>query len=404
MRLWTSKSLRSLMEQADEYLSSIGYTPNFRARYRIVWQKLFCYAERENGTFDLGHLANQFFQHFKKEAHRRESYKAHVTRALRILNEYANNGTFAKQPPTKQRPPLNKQNELYRRQFFQSESDRGLASSTMSQVDVEIYRFLDFIEKQGINVPQITSGSIHNYCIWRKRQGVRNLNNTLSWLRNFMRFLIARGTVSSQLLLAIPAGLPQGRQKITPLWSDEDIAKLISAVDRSTDIGKRDYAILILAIRLGLRPCDMRGLRFENIHWRKNEIAITQSKTGCPIQLPLPKDVGESLIDYIQNARPASAFREIFLTCHAPITPYRCDDWSGVVYRWAKVGNIDMSNGKMAFRSFRHGLATKLLKAQVSFSTISSILGHRSASTTKRYARIDIERLRIVTLELEDPK
>ena len=114
-----------------------------------------------------------------------------------------------------------------------------------------------------------------------------------------------------------------GMPRIPSVWDHELVVRLLGAVDRSSAKGKRDYAILLLACRLGLRAGDIRTLKLDQLHWEDSPIEITQSKTGTPLSLPLTDEVGEALIDYLRSGRPQTAHREVFLKVNPPFDPFR---------------------------------------------------------------------------------
>ena len=179
-----------------------------------------------------------------------------------------------------------------------------------------------------------------------------------------------------------------------------DIDRLLDAVDRSDATGKRDYAMLLLAARYGLRPSDIRSLLLDDIHWRTGEIAILQTKTGRPLELPLLADVEASLVDYIRDGRPKHDGRAVFLRHKPPIQPLCSSNnlWQ-VMERGLRAAGLDAVGPGRGMRMLRHSAATHLMRRGVSWETIAGILGHVSSETTRRYAHVDLESLRCVALE-----
>ena len=179
---------------------------------------------------------------------------------------------------------------------------------------------------------------------------------------------------------------------------EETVERLLAAVNRSSSLGKRDLAMLLLAARYGLRPSDIRGLRFDHIHWREQRIVLVQSKTQRPLELPLLVEVDHALACYIREGRPSCPAREIFVRHIAPIAPLakRNNLWP-VMRRTLRTAGIEVP-GERGIRLLRHSLATRLLRRGVNFDTISDILGHGSVDTTRRYAQVDLTGLKSVTL------
>ena len=174
---------------------------------------------------------------------------------------------------------------------------------------------------------------------------------------------------------------------------------MLSCVDRKSPMGKRDYAILMLAAKLGLRTSDIRNLTPQNIDWEKHEIRITQIKTGEPLILPLPTDVGWAIIDYLKNARPQVDEKRIFLQIIAPYDVLQNLD--NVLIRYMRRAGISYKRLKHhGLHTLRHSLATHMLEQQIPITTIQSVLGHVNAQTTMRYTAIDVNQLKQCALEV----
>ena len=181
--------------------------------------------------------------------------------------------------------------------------------------------------------------------------------------------------------------------------SEEELTRVVTAVDRSSAIGRRDYAVLLLAARYGMRPSDIRQLHLDNVQWRAGVIAIRQAKTGGPLVLPLLPDVREALIAYLRNGRPVTQAREVFIRHRAPFEPFVAANSLSAIMRTAlgRVG-LDQRPGRRGLYLFRHTLATRLLTAECPIKTIGDVLGHVSTDTTMEYANVDLQALRKVVL------
>jgi len=128
----------------------------------------------------------------------------------------------------------------------------------------------------------------------------------------------------------------------------ELIVQLLSAVDRSYAKGKRDYAILLLACRLGLRVGDIRTLKLDNLRWAESTIEITQAKTGAPLTLPLTNEVGEALIDYLKSGRPQTKYREVFLKVNPPFDPFTGNNLYHIVTYWRLLSGITFQSSQQS--------------------------------------------------------
>jgi integrase len=213
-----------------------------------------------------------------------------------------------------------------------------------------------------------------------------------------------RGITSKDLSFEVPKiRFPQDAH-IPSVWDQELIEKLLGSVDRSSVRGKRDYAILLLASRLGLRVGDIRTLRLEDIKWEDARIDILQSKPNVPLSLPLTEEVGQALIDYLKAGRPAnSKHREVFLKLQPPFDPFSGNNLYHIITYWRRLAGITFrTKQRRGLHSLRHSLATRLLQVGTPFHTISEILGHATSESTRIYAKADVETLRTVALDPEE--
>jgi len=225
----------------------------------------------------------------------------------------------------------------------------------------------------------------------------------VSDLRGFFRYLDMQGVISNGLAMTIEA--PRLYRMSTPpeVLDTATIERLIGSVDRTTALGKRDYAMLLLGTRYGLRPCDIKSLRFDDVRWRQQRIVLVQSKTQRQLDLPLVSEVDEALVDYLRNGRPTCDAREIFVRHIAPITPLcRQNRLWGVMQRAFKTAAIERPAGRRGFHLLRHSAATRMLCDGVPFDTISAVLGHSSVESTRVYAQVDLVGLRSVALSARE--
>jgi integrase len=188
------------------------------------------------------------------------------------------------------------------------------------------------------------------------------------------------------------------------VWSQRQVAALLAAVDRSSPCGKRDYAILLLAARLGMRASDIRGLCLDHLLWDQARIEMSQTKGGGRLSLPLTEEVGAALIDYLRHGRPPTHYREVFLRVNAPFQPFAGDNnlhYIITTYR-QRAGIALPAQSRRGLHSLRHSVASRLLETGTSLETISSILGHLSPESTRIYTKVDIEALRSAALDPEE--
>jgi integrase len=173
------------------------------------------------------------------------------------------------------------------------------------------------------------------------------------------------------------------------VWDPADVTKIIEAIDRSNPSGKRDYAIVLLICRLGLRAVDVKRLRFSDLDWPANQVSVLQAKTGRRVDLPLLKDVGWAIIDYIRGGRPVSDWPQVFIRHTAPIGPFSDQDHlHQILVKHARVAHVRVGEQRRhGMHSLRHTLATQLMEDGTPVEQIADILGHQSVQSTGVYLK-----------------
>lgn len=218
-------------------------------------------------------------------------------------------------------------------------------------------------------------------------------DNCLYTTRMFCRFLYEQKYIDKNVEYVIGRNNFPKREKLPSVYSADEIKRIEDAVGQSSAVGKRDYAMLLLATRLGLRSSDIAGLTFRNLNWDQNIICLAQSKTKKVIELPLLADVGEAIINYLKYGRPVSSLQQVFLTACAPYRPVNRLVINGAVSRTIISSGVNTTGRKFGPHAMRHTLASQLLRNGTSLPVISETLGHSSTQATMNYLRIDINNL-----------
>lgn len=222
----------------------------------------------------------------------------------------------------------------------------------------------------------------------------------LSTIRMFCRFLYQQKYIDRNVEYVIGRNNYRLREKLPSVYNADEIRRIENTVEQSSAVGKRDYAMLLLATRLGLRSSDIAGLTFGNLDWGHNLISLVQCKTKKIIELPLLADVGEAIINYLKYGRPISGFQQVFLTASAPYRPVNSMIISGAVSRTIKASGVDIKGRKFGPHAMRHTLASQLLRNGTSLPVISETLGHSDTQVTMNYLRIDINSLMQCALDV----
>src|SRR5260221_9872427 len=233
----------------------------------------------------------------------------------------------------------------------------------------------------------------------------KTVEQKLCAVRSFLRFASDAGLVDAACLEAVPAARSSRQARIPSVWDPGEVARIVEAIDRDNPCGKRDYAIILLITRLGLRGVDIRRLEFADFDWPGNRLAVTQAKTGHRVQLPLLKEVGWAVIDYIRHGRPGSDCPLVFLRHLAPIGPFSDQDHlHQILVQHARGARRPVSEKRRhGMHSLRHTLATRLLEGGTPVEQIADILGHQSVQSTGVYLKAPLGLLASCALDPDAP-
>lgn len=270
------------------------------------------------------------------------------------------------------------------------EHERALAAATIRTYHFVIRRFL--LEHFGTRParPETISGQDISDFMLRHGRASRHM---VPGLRSFLRFLFQRGMNETDLTVCV-FSVPRRRLASLPRYLAADKVKgLLRACDRSAPIGRRDYAILLLMARLGLRAVEIVAMELSDVNWREGEIMV-RGKGGFRDTLPLLHDVGAALAAYIRRGRRGSS-RRLFTTMTPPYDGFvKGEAVNEIVQRAMRRAGLEMPARNVGSHLLRHSLATALLKGGASMPEIGDVLRHRSAQTTAIYAKVDIDGLR----------
>ena len=276
--------------------------------------------------------------------------------------------------------------------------ERSLARASAEAYLAEARRFLVYRFPGGkLNLERLRARDVTDFILHdevnRRRHGGQLM---ASALRSFLHFLFQKGRVSINLSTVVPM-IPSRRLSQLPRYLEpQQVEKLLRCCDRRSKIGKRDYAILLLSARLGVRAGEVVRLTLDDIDWRAGELLV-RGKRARMDRLPLVNDVGRALVDYLRNGRPDCSSRRVFLRCNAPY-----GDLAGpsCIYRIVQsaLGRADLHPPHRGVHLLRHSLATTMLRHGASLAQIGQVLRHQLPQTTEIYAKVDLNALRGLAL------
>jgi len=287
---------------------------------------------------------------------------------------------------------------------FERIADRFLSEkfhpNTRCDVRWVTRKYFAWLEEQGEMNPSGAGASfIQRFLLHCSEQyAPSSIHNIKLYLKKLYAYLYATGQVESNYSTLLSFTVSRDK-KVYPTLPKSDIAKLLDAIDRTTITGKRNYAIMMLGVVLGLRACDVIALNLKDIDWRHGEIKIVQSKTSKSLVLPLTQDVGEALQDYILNARPKSGSKKVFLRIKAPYTALTSAVSIGEVYEYCCIAaGLPVSR---RFHNLRRALGTSMVSNGVSVYDVAQVFGDGNVESVKPYIAADTEHLRMCALPFD---
>jgi site-specific recombinase XerD len=380
----------SCIETYAEYLHKQGYS-RFTARYYIrLIAKLSKWLGQQK--LDPCELNEQKIDAFILRLKRVKDFRVGdvgIMRAfLRLLH---NMGVVCIQAPKIVTGPLDHINDEFRKYL---EQERGLAQTTMERYLPFARQFLiDCFSHDPIKFSRLCAKDITGFILRHAHDhspGTAKLMVTS--LRSFLRFLKIRGEISTELATCVPTVANWRLATLPKSIEPEQVEKVLATCNRQTAVGQRNYAILLLLARLGLRAGEVRALTLEDINWKAGELTI-RGKGPCRNRLPLLSDVGKALVIYLKTGRPQCSSRHLFIRFKAPLGRLTTSDAISSIVR-RSITRAGISSPHKGAHVLRHSLATRMLKNGASLCEIGEILRHQNPETTAIYAKVDLVALR----------
>lgn len=396
--------LHPLVESVLDELVRLRYSEHTVTAYRRMCANLERYAgSRGTATFDerlaVDFINDKFGTSIEGlyQAPPEGVHMKNYLRCMRVLLEWELCGCVCKRMPGDLRlTELPRGLQSLLDSFNESCRNRGLSESTVYSRNNRVKRFLLFLaDAGGTDAGCITDSSAHDYALANASLNPKSVATMLTSIRCFYRHLFLEGLVGSDLVPTVPRPRRHHAPELPATWSAGDVDALLASIDRGNPVGKRDYAMLLMVARLGLRASDIKALRVTDLDWDARSISIAQHKTGVPLELPLLDDVGWAVIDYLRDGRPAGATcPELFVRHNAPFEPFgSTSNLTYILSNRARAAGVKAPRDRRTLHSLRHALAKRLLEQSVPIDDISRILGHVNKRTTSIYLRMDVDQL-----------
>ena len=335
-----------------------------------------------------------FRPYLRARARRRRPTRNDLSALQRLLDLLRRKGVVAAAVPPEATPVENVVAEF--RLYLRHE--RALTSTTEKHYATFISEFLAARFGAGsVSLSQLCAADVTGFV--RRRAGAirsKRVQLMTTALRSFLRFARYRGDIEKDLAACIPAVANWKQSTLPRALPPDQVEQALNSVDRKTAIGRRDYAILLILARLGLRAGEIRALTLEDLDWHEGLITV-RGKAGRFSQLPMPKDVGAAITDYLRHRQPITSSRCVFLRAKAPAGGFQGQSGIGSLVRHT-LERAGIDSPRKGAHQFRHALACQMLKQGASLSEIGELLRHRSPQTTAIYAKVDLDALAALAL------
>lgn len=307
-----------------------------------------------------------------------------------MLGHLRDVGVLAVESAAAPSTPLEELLAGYRRHLV---CDRGLAARTVDRYEATARQFLErrlALTGGQTGAEDLTGGEVTDFLLVEcSRLAVSSAKSRVADLRSLLRFLHVSGVTASCLSGSVPPVAGWRDTRLVATVSASQVAAILSSCHRSTATGARDFAVLLVLVRLGLRAGEVAGLRLGDVDWRAGELGV-RGKGGRVDRLPLSNEVGEAIADYLTGWRPQAECRTLFLTRHAPLRTMHPNTVSRIVRVACRRAGLPM----VGAHRLRHALASELMRQGASLQDVGQVLRHRDLATTAVYAKIDRDALR----------
>jgi integrase/recombinase XerD len=400
-----------LIERLRIHLEAEGYAPSIQRSYPPLAHQFLDYCDRRALAIET--IRSSHLTDFLRRRHRLFSkrhgrsppfrkWRWRYTRAIHMLLRLVHGRWPVADPPATALDGFHR--DIVVKYDMWLRDLRGLHPKTRTKRTTHALQFLTSLGPRfdRESLAQLSVGYIDAYLKERCR-GLRraSIEERTLHLRDFLRHLYRSALTAADLSGAVIGPCIYEHENIPSALRAEEVRRVLEVTREDlSPVGLRDYAILALLATYGLRAAEIVKLRLEDIDWRRDVLRVRHAKTGMYSELPLLREPGEAVLRYLEEARPPSAHREVFLRIQAPRRPFKCGSSLNCVTSARLRAAGIAPQGRKGPHAFRHARAVSLLRSGVPLKIIGDVLGHRSAASTAEYLKLATEDLRAVGLEL----
>ena len=400
-----TEGLRKLLLENNYKASTIKF-------YEREWNKIQNFLMEEYG--DTEYQMERGLKYLEKQYGFITNYtqgtltqqRVQLLRVVHMLEDYSLHKVLTRRYHASKNPiSLNGYYDVISKRYCEYLDGSELSACTVGHYKSISTVFMDYLAQRRVSdVNDITMETCNGYLKTQAGYSFKTVEQNVCGLRHFLRYLRSAGLISDDFAEKIHMPPVSKSAKIPSAWTADELKRMIAAIDRNSPVGKRDYAMIVLACVRGLRIGDIKNLRFGNFDWNKKELSLIQHKTHKPLTLPVPDAVGWAVIDYIKNGRPNFYETDIVFVKHMP--PFNAlSDNDHLVNRikhyMQKAAISRYRERHSGFHSLRHSAGSILLEMETPLPVITNILGHSDPDVTAVYLKTDLEKLAACVLTPE---
>ena len=399
-----TNKLQQLMDGTREALAKANASEYFQNLLKTVSRQFIIYADEHDIDFFNIDVGLQFLEEHYSMSQKiaEKKWCSMYLRCINAISEYQMTGAVDMYLTTVR-------TEYIFPEPFKESADSylayrekiGIIPKSIQISRLYLFRFFSFLETKNIHsMDVITVPVVLDFLKSLSTFEKPTINAIMRAVRLYLKYCYENGFIQDNLFPKLPNPHYNRNSRLPSTYTAQEVRDTLSAIDTGNPCGIRDYAIILLLARLGLRSSDVANLRFSNIDWENDMIRLTQVKTGNPLELPLLSDVGEAIINYLKNARPKSDSDHVFIRIKPPYTEFNPGAVGALVHERLVKAGIHLEGRKSGSHALRHSLAKRLLEQEIPLPVISEILGHTNTETTMTYLRVDINELKKCALEV----
>jgi site-specific recombinase XerD len=393
-----SELVRGVLAEAER----IGFAPGSIRYYRSCCRAVirFCRSRGINRLTDRA--VDEFLAAMDGRSRRGEicsSLRSTLEKSARMMLEFQQTGAVEWR---RRRPAsgLSVSAAVVLSAFAESMQDE-LAPHSVRLVVGEARQFLSYLDNAGVPLRSVTADDIRGFLIKMRPRHRSGMGNTVWAIKWLFRHLNEQGLAGLKVD-AMLARVGPRRARALPCFTAEETGRILAAIETTSPHGKRDYAMVRLALSTGLRCGDIVSLRLDEIDWRRDEIRLVQHKTSAPLTLPLSAEAGNAIADWFLQGRPVCDAPEVFVRLYAPFTKLTGPTGALVMRRWLGEARVshEAHDGK-TFHALRRTTGTRLVESGAELALTAQVLGHARIDSSHRYVALADESLRDCCLPLD---